>query len=54
LLSDHNDLVNAFNAHMHPTAGTGPPSPPTPGTGIPATPSTASVDDAKINEIKTL
>lgn len=54
LLGDHNDLVNAFNTHMHATAGTGPPVPPTPGTGIPATPSIASVDDAKIDEIKTL
>ncbi len=54
LKSDHNDLVNAFNAHMHPTAGTGPPSVPTPGSGIPAMPSTASIADAKIEEIKTL
>lgn len=54
LKSDHNDLVNAFNAHMHPTAGTGPPSPPTPGTGIPAQPSTADISPAKIDEIKTL
>jgi hypothetical protein len=54
LKSDHNDLVTAFNAHMHATAGTGPPSPPTPGSGIPATPSTANIDSAKIEEIKTL
>ena len=54
LRSDHNDLVNAFNAHMHATAAAGPPSTPTPGSGIPATPSTASIDDAKIDEIKTL
>jgi len=54
LKQDHNDLVDAFNTHMHPTAGTGPPSIPTPGTGIPAQPSTASIDAAKIDEIKTL
>lgn len=49
-----NDLISAFNSHMHATAGTGPPSPPTPGAGIPATPSSASIDSAKIDEIKTL
>lgn len=54
LRGDLNDLISAFNAHMHPTAGTGPPSPPTPGTGIPATPSTASIDDAKLDDVKTL
>jgi len=54
LRDDHNDLVNAFNTHMHPTAGSGPPSIPTPGTGIPAQPSTASIEDAKIEEIKSL
>lgn len=54
LVDDFNDHLTAFNSHMHPTAGTGPPSPPTPGAGIPATPSTASIDDAKIDEIKTL
>ncbi len=54
LKQDHNSLVTAFNAHMHATAGTGPPVPPTPGTGIPATASTASIDDSKIEEIKTL
>lgn len=53
LKSDHNDLVNAFNTHVHATAGTGPPSTPTPATGIPASTSTASIDDAKIDEIKT-
>ncbi len=37
---------NAFLTHVHGAAGT----PPTP----PATPSTASIDDSKINEIKTL
>jgi hypothetical protein len=54
LKTDHNNLVNAFNAHMHPTAGTGPPSPPTPGGGVPATTSTASIASAKITQIKTL
>ena len=52
--TDLNNLITAFNAHMHATAGTGPPSPPTPGAGIPATASTASIDSSKINEIKTL
>lgn len=55
LKSDHDALVTAFNAHMHPTAGTGAPSPPTPiPNSIPATPSTADISDAKIEEIKTL
>lgn len=54
LKSNHNDLVSAFNAHMHATAGSGAPSPPTPASGIPAQPSTASIDDSKIDEIKTL
>lgn len=54
LKSDHDDLVNAFNAHMHATAATGPPSIPTPGSGIPALPSTADISGAKIGEIKTL
>lgn len=49
-----NDLITAFNAHMHATAATGPPSPPTPGAGVPATPSTADISGAKIDEIKTL
>lgn len=49
-----NDLVTAFNTHMHATAASGPPSPPTPGAGIPASASTASIDSSKINEIKTL
>lgn len=55
LKSDHNSLVTAFNAHMHPTAGSGPPSPPTPiPSSIPATPSSADISGAKIEEIKTL
>jgi len=53
--SDLNDLVSAFNSHMHATAATGPPVPPTPiPSQIPATPSTASISGAKIEEIKTL
>jgi hypothetical protein len=54
LKTDLNNLISAFNAHMHATAGTGPPVPPTPGSGIPAIASTASIASAKINEIKTL
>jgi hypothetical protein len=51
----HNKLVDAFNQHMHPTAGTGPPSIATPiPTLIPAVASTADITPAKINEIKTL
>lgn len=53
LKGDLNDLISAFNAHTHATAGTGPPVPPTPGSGIPATPSSASVDSSKIEEILT-
>jgi hypothetical protein len=49
LKTDFNNLVTAFNAHMHPTAGTGPPSPPT----VTGTASTASIDSSKIDEIKT-
>lgn len=55
LKADHNALVNAFNSHMHATAGTGPPVIPTPiPSVIPAAVSTASIDSAKIDEIKTL
>lgn len=55
LKNDHNDLVTAFNSHMHATAATGPPSIPTPiPSSIPATPSTADITGAKIEEIKTL
>lgn len=49
----HNDLVTAFNTHVHATAATGPPVPPTPGAGIPATPSTASIDSSKKENLKT-
>jgi hypothetical protein len=54
LKQSHNELVNAFNTHMHATAGTGPPSIPTPGSGIPAQPADADITPAKIEEIKTL
>lgn len=55
LKQDVNALVNAFNTHVHATAGTGTPSPPQPVPSvIPATASTASIDDSKIDEIKTL
>lgn len=55
LKNDHNNLVTAFNSHMHATAATGPPSIPTPiPSSIPATPSTADITGAKIEEIKTL
>jgi hypothetical protein len=51
LKQDFNNFVSTtFNAHMHPTAGTGAPSPPT----LTGTASTASIDSSKINEIKTL
>lgn len=53
LKQDFNDHLTAFNAHMHATAASGPPSPPTPGTGIPAVASGASIDAAKIEEIQT-
>jgi hypothetical protein len=50
-----NDLVTAFNTHMHATAGTGPPVPPTPvPMVIPALLSTANIVLAKKTEIKTL
>jgi hypothetical protein len=46
----NNFVTTVFNAHMHPTAGTGAPSPPT----LTGTASTASIDSSKIDEIKTL
>lgn len=53
LKSDVNDLVTAFNAHVHPTAAPGPPSPPTPVPGsIPATPSAADMSGAEVNNVK--
>ena len=49
-----NDLVTAFNQHLHPTAAVGPPSPPTPVPNvIPALPSAGDITGAKIDEIKT-
>lgn len=54
LKGKHNNLVDAFNSHVHPTAATGPPSTPTPAPPlIPASPSTADIDPAKIDNIKT-
>lgn len=54
LKSDHNDLIQAFNSHMHATAASGPPSTPTPiPNQIPATQSQASIDNAKIDNLKT-
>lgn len=52
LKSDHNALLQEFKAHVHPgvTVGAG-------STAVPvsvSTPSTASIDDSKIDEIKTL
>lgn len=49
LKSDFNNLISTFNSHMHPETGatTGPPT--TPGSS-----SSASIDDSKIDEIKTL
>lgn len=53
LKSDHDNLVAQFNAHMHPTAATGPPSTPTPVPGnIPVEPSTGNIEPSKIDEIK--
>lgn len=55
LLSDFNDLVTAYNAHIHTTTavtgGGGPPGviAPTTSTG---TPSSASVDDSKVETVK--
>lgn len=54
LKGKHNDLVIAFNSHMHPTAATGSPSIPTPIPGsIPAIPSAADITTAKATKIKT-
>jgi len=52
LKSDHDDLVQAFNTHVHATAAPGAPSPPTPAAGIPASASTGDISGAKIDEIK--
>lgn len=49
-----NDLVTAFNQHMHATAGTGAPSIPTPIPDIiPALESTADITNSKINNLLT-
>ncbi|MDD5013672.1 MAG: hypothetical protein PHW73_01040 [Atribacterota bacterium] len=54
LLEDHNKLLDAFNQHMHPTAGTGAPSPPTAVPDlIPAIVSQADISESKIDNIKT-
>lgn len=54
LKQDHNNLITAFNSHMHATAATGPPTGPTPiPNQIPATASTASIDNSKIDNLKT-
>lgn len=48
-----NDLVIAFNQHVHATAGSGPPSPPTPVPNtIPAIPSSGDIEPSKIDQIK--
>lgn len=46
-LADYNALRNAFNAHVHPTAGTGPPSPPTAVPGIIPAPTPAGTQVLK-------
>jgi hypothetical protein len=48
LKDDLNALVTKFNTHMHPTAGTGAPSPPT----VSGTSSTASIDACKKANLK--
>ena len=54
LKQDHDSLVSAFNAHVHPTAAPGSPSPPTPiPNQIPASPSTGDISGAKIDNVKT-
>lgn len=54
LRDDFNDLVLAFNQHVHPTAAVGSPSPPTlvPDV-IPATESEINISTAKINNVLT-
>jgi len=49
LKTDLNNLVTAYNAHQHPTAAPGPPSPPT----VTGSPSGADISGAKIDEVKT-
>ena len=50
LRADLNALVTTFNAHQHPTAATGPPSPPS----VTGQQSQADISGAKIDEVKTL
>lgn len=52
LVNDHNDLVQAFNAHVHPGVTAGAAS--TLITIAPEVPSAADITSAKIEEIKTL
>lgn len=53
LNSKFNDLVSAFNSHVHPTAAPGVPSPPLPvPLVIPAIPSTGDITPSKIEEIQ--
>lgn len=52
LREDLNDLIIKFNAHVHTSAA--PASPTSPQTGAPATASSANINGAKIDEIKTL
>lgn len=48
LKQDFNDLVTAYNSHMHPTAATGSPSPPT----VTGSSSSADMSDSKIDKIE--
>lgn len=54
LRDDFNDLVTAFNSHVHPTAAIGSPSTPTPIPDvIPASSSIIDITTAKIDNVKT-
>lgn len=46
--ADLDALRDAFNSHMHATAGTGAPSPPTPGAGIPVVLTIGGVASEKV------
>lgn len=48
LKQDYNDHITAYNAHIHPDPVSGTTGTPT----VTGTPSTASIDDAKIDEIE--
>lgn len=55
LKKSHDDLVIAFNSHMHPTAALGSPSPPTPVPNIiPAASDSSDISKAKNDNIKTI